>query len=698
MSLGEIFMRFVNAAIAASWLVLAVLLLRLVLKKAPRRLICLLWAVVAVRLVLPVSIESPVSLVPSAETFPVEKIYSAAREDATDKSAWHVDTGFEKLNGEAVDELLMPGTASGNWLRSEALGVLWVVGVSGMLLYALASLLRLRRRVATAVLTEPRVKRSENVESPFVMGIFRPTIYLPFAVEEADLPYILAHERAHIQRMDHVWKPLGFALLAVYWFNPLFWIAYALFCRDLETACDERVCRDFELFERRAYSTALLNCAVRKSAFSAPLAFGEVGVKERIRGVMNHKKPAFWLMLLAIIAVVAAAVFFLTNPIPAGSPLGRTFTAQVVDAYFDDYEPPERVSVTSDGVLQLYEDGAFTDVGTLTEGSLPKNGLGQWFWGDQYARFRSGNRKTWVYKDFDTEILYYLLWQKNGDVYFLGGWADPEGKTDPYSDDSNVNAVLKLTELDPAAPFGRTFRAQWQENWFSQNMHTLNTRFGVGVDGTFYVYDSLGVEAYEKGKLIETELTAESFDGWCKSEDLDQLRVTPGEIREKNARAWRTEPEDSGMMRYILLQENGDWYYVEVYPDREELGIVMKLTDATASMLLYPEPTEDFGADTDDYGWLTGSDWSAVQSVAASAGEWTLDASANHESFLYDFSLRPDVGRYYYFVSLTQNVLMRYDRVDPALNEYAKLSDAEISVLEDIFTRRELFDHEGNRR
>lgn len=201
------------------------------------------------------------------------------------------------------------------WLGSEMFGLIWIAGTVGLLVYSLVSTLRLRRRVSTAVLSEPGVRRSENVETPFVMGLFHPVIYLPFTMREEDIPCVLAHERAHIAREDHIWKLLGFLILSVYWFDPLLWLAWVLFCRDLELACDEHVTRGMGLADRQSYSEALLNCAVLKSTFTAPPAFGEVGVKRRVKAVMNMKKPARWLVLLSVLAVAVSAVCFLTDPV-----------------------------------------------------------------------------------------------------------------------------------------------------------------------------------------------------------------------------------------------------------------------------------------------------------------------------------------------------------------------------------------------
>lgn len=175
-----------------------------------------------------------------------------------------------------------------------------------------------KRRVATATLLRENIKQSERVSTPFVLGIFRPVIYLPYHLAEEDLAYVVAHERAHIGRRDHWWKPLGFALLCVYWFNPLLWLAYVLLCRDMEGACDEAVIETMGLEDRRGYSTALLHCGVRRRSIAAcPLAFGEVGVKQRVTSVMNYTKPAVWIVTAALIACAAAAVCFLTNPPPS---------------------------------------------------------------------------------------------------------------------------------------------------------------------------------------------------------------------------------------------------------------------------------------------------------------------------------------------------------------------------------------------
>ena len=306
------FIKTLNMGIAASWLILAVVVLRVVLKRAPKRFRLLLWAIVGLRLVLPVSIESALSLIPSTQTLPEDVMYAAAPE---------LNTGIAALN-DAINPAFTAAfapepAASANPLQVllPVASVIWLAGAAAMLLWALVSWLRLRRRVADAVLLEGNVFESERVASPFVLGLIRPRIYLPFGLDEGAREQVLTHERAHIARGDHVIKPLGWLILAVYWYNPLVWLAYALFCRDIELACDERVIRRLPVSGRADYSQALLDLSRPHHGVGAcPLAFGESAVKCRVKSVLTYKRPAFWLIMLAAVLCIGAAVCFLTDP------------------------------------------------------------------------------------------------------------------------------------------------------------------------------------------------------------------------------------------------------------------------------------------------------------------------------------------------------------------------------------------------
>ena len=325
--MSDLFLKIVNMSISASWLVVAVLILRLVLKKAPKWVNVLLWGIVAVRLICPFSFESALSLIPSAETFP-EKIISGPSFDVQ-TGITPIDNRINDYLGDRYFEGVTVPTNNGNNVMT-ILTIVWIIGILLLATYTIISYQRLNRKVDTAVHYKDNIFQSENVSSPFVLGIINPRIYLPFSMNEQDMEHVVAHEQAHIRRKDHWWKPLGFLLLTIHWFNPLMWLAYVLLCRDIELACDEKVIKKLGNEQRADYTQALVACSVNRRMIAAcPLAFGEVGVKERVKSVMNYKKPAFWVIIIAVIVCVGIAVCFLTNPkqdrytlrivVPAGS-------------------------------------------------------------------------------------------------------------------------------------------------------------------------------------------------------------------------------------------------------------------------------------------------------------------------------------------------------------------------------------------
>ena len=336
--MNELFLKIINMSISASWLILAVLILRLVLKKAPKWVNVLLWGIVAVRLICPFSFKSALSLIPSAETFP-EKIISGPSFDVQ-TGITPVDNRINDYLGDRYFEGVTVSANNGNNIMT-ILTIVWTIGILLLVAYTIISYRRLHREIDTAVHYRDNIFQSENVSSPFVLGIINPRIYLPFSMNEQDLEHVVAHEQAHIRRKDHWWKPLGFLLLTIYWFNPLMWLAYVLLCRDIELACDEKVIKGLGNEQRADYTQALVACSVNRRMIAAcPLAFGEVGVKERVKSVMNYKKPAFWVVILAVIACVIVAVCFLTNPkqdrytlrivVPAGSQEKFVYTDEEV--------------------------------------------------------------------------------------------------------------------------------------------------------------------------------------------------------------------------------------------------------------------------------------------------------------------------------------------------------------------------------
>lgn len=377
--MAEIFQKALNMSIAAGWLILAVVALRFVLKKAPKRFVLLLWAVVGLRLALPWSIESALSLIPSAQTLP---------EGIMLERAPVLDTGISALNGAINPGFTAAFTpelgASANPLQVllPIAAALWMLGAAAMLLWALVSWLRLRKRVREAVRLEENVYECE-IASPFVLGLFRPRIYLPFSLENGERELVLAHERAHITAGDHIIKPLGWLLLAAHWYNPLVWLAYALFCRDIELACDERVVRGLSLSDRADYSQALLDLSRPRGGVRAcPLAFGESSVKGRVKSVLSYKKPAFWLVLLAVVVCVGAAVCFLTDPKEEAEPVDDGDGGGVISARLEENFPAQVLDYAFACTEEMAEELSYlglksaelTDLSCYAEVEAPEGG------------------------------------------------------------------------------------------------------------------------------------------------------------------------------------------------------------------------------------------------------------------------------------------------------------------------------------
>lgn len=307
-----IFLKLVNMSITAGWLIIAAVIIRAVLKNAPKSFRFILWALVAVRLVCPFSFESVLSLVPSSEPINTEIMFSKSP---------GIDSGIKAVDdviNPVIESKLSPDISeSVNPMQVIVFAgtFIWICGMVIMLLYAFISYLRLRKKTAAFLWIDKNVRICDNISSPFILGVFKPVIYVPSFLNTTQLEYILAHERAHIKRRDYIWKPLGYMLLTVYWFNPLIWLSYILLCRDIELACDERVIKDMNITGRKEYSGVLLDCSIKRRTFMlCPLAFGEVGVKERIKSVLNYKKPAFWLIIIFAVLCVVVSLCLFTSP------------------------------------------------------------------------------------------------------------------------------------------------------------------------------------------------------------------------------------------------------------------------------------------------------------------------------------------------------------------------------------------------
>ena len=307
-----VMIRILNMSISAGWLMLAVMAARLLLKKAPRWITVILWGLVGLRLIMPFSISSSFSLIPASQVIRPSLVYSmhptvsSAVTVIDDTVSPVLETSLAADPAAGVNPIqIWPGVP----------GAVWLAGMAVMLSYGLISHFRLRRKVAEAAFLKENIWLCDRVESPFILGVFHPQIYLPSYLEGQERKFVLAHEHAHLKRGDHLWKPLGFLLLAVYWFHPLVWISWILLGRDIEAACDEKVIRDMEMEDKKAYANALVSCSLHhRLIFAFPLAFGETAVKRRVKDILNYRKPALWLGVTALLACAAIAVCFLSDP------------------------------------------------------------------------------------------------------------------------------------------------------------------------------------------------------------------------------------------------------------------------------------------------------------------------------------------------------------------------------------------------
>lgn len=353
--MAEGFLTLVNRGLSAGWLVLAVVAARFLLKKAPRWAVCALWGLVALRLLCPFSPESPLSLIPDAQPVSPEAVWNTvpAMEMAPDATEAPVSPVLEAV---LPDGLPVSPTPAQEIVA--AASILWCAGLAGMALYTLVSYRRLSRRVKGAVRIDGNLYQGAAIPTPFVLGVLRPRIYLPNTLSREDMPYVIAHERAHIRRRDPLWKALGFGLLCIYWFQPLLWLGYALFCRDMELACDEKVASALSPSHRANYSQALLNCSAgRRFLAACPVAFGEVGVKERVKRVLFFRRPTLRAVLAAVLICAVIAVCFLTNPVTPEPP--KVTVAQMSITAED---------VTPTGMTLTYHpDNAFQDVDAVTD-------------------------------------------------------------------------------------------------------------------------------------------------------------------------------------------------------------------------------------------------------------------------------------------------------------------------------------------
>ena len=569
--MSGIFLKLLNLSISASWLVLVVLALRLVLKRAPKWVNVLLWGMVALRLMLPFSIESALSLIPSAETLSPETV----RFDPAPTITSGVEFIDNAVNPSLSESFAAAPLASVNplYVWTYLAGWVWLIGLAAMLLYALVSYLRLRRCVRASIPLRENIYVCDEVPSPFILGIVHPRIYLPSALDEAQRGSVLSHERAHLARRDHWWKPLGFALLAVYWFNPLLWLAYTLLCRDIELACDERVLRGMDAGQVKAYSSALLACSVpRRMIAACPLAFGEVGVGARVKNALRYKKPAFWVIAASVIVCIVVAVCFLTNPRTDTDAAGLVgfYREQVTYADVTDESgaQPSSVQLTAeetDAVYALLDTLQYKRLGTASAMQ------------DCYARLYfisaagercevmlseremlvnpiTDGRKARLYelRSGSTELRGYLLecigaseaaedadrvYTDAWSIRVLDGW-EREGDSPLWRSGAGTGAYFLVTEgsgLDDKLM--ELYSAGWTLKYFSDHYRCTLREGESGTMLSFYPRPEGGF--YQ----IESYWSYEGADKWQVRLEEGQLKVMEQSFRLRAAE--RGDPQDS---------------------------------------------------------------------------------------------------------------------------------------------------------
>lgn len=347
--LGRIFLHAVNASIAASWLILAVLAVRFFMKRVPKWTRLLLWAIVAIRLILPVAVRSDISLIPSAETFPIETIYNEDPAIFNDPAFLRLDSGIA-----LVDRTVPTQKAASGYVFRDGVsiaGCVWIAGILMTLLYMGIVSRRMKRGLREAIPAGERVLESDTVSSPFIWGMFRPYIYLPSDLAEQDRAYVIAHEVVHIRRGDPVWKMLAYLIRTIHWFNPLVWVSFILFQRDMELACDERVIRSMDFADKKAYSKALLDCGVHRGRpYGHTLAFGEISVKERVGNVLRHQRPAVWAVPTAMMTCLLLAICFLTSPVRHD--VGKSSGQYAAMLYGQKEDVLKKLGLTQDEVVE----------------------------------------------------------------------------------------------------------------------------------------------------------------------------------------------------------------------------------------------------------------------------------------------------------------------------------------------------------
>lgn len=576
----SLFLKLLNMSINASWLVLAIIIIRIIFKNAPKFIRCILWGLVGLRLILPISPQSVLSLIPSGETIPPDIIYSK-------EPSIHSGIAFlnSTVNPIISGSLAPTPTDSSNPIKIIVFiaTIVWLVGVLALVVYSFLSYIRIKKRVLEAIPLKENIFICDRIDTPFILGIIKPQIYLPSVLNEGDTDFVIAHEKAHIKRRDHLWKPIGFMLLTVYWFNPLMWVGYILLCRDIELACDEKVLRSMGAEIKKPYSEALINCSVPRKLISAcPLAFGEAGVKNRIKSVLSYKKPAFWVIIVAVILCIVTAVCFLTNPKDTAKPSSFGIVNTVS-------------SVGYDGVKFEFVDGSIDKHNPYIEIKWVNHTKELLCYGNPFSLYYEG-KEVKMDEGYGWTMPLYLL--KSGgtssDVCSLAGFdISRSGKyrlEKEFHFDSNSNKKYKASiefQIDRRFSFiGLQYKGEkiiFSDGMYSSILFTDQSIPQYCISNDMHLYtsehpkDGVALSSlYDAGELESFSLAEKNFDKILNLIEWES-GYSAKYLRETNKNAFKVINKKDNRLYYLLEQENGEVFLAYGYADRNTIRWIFKL-------------------------------------------------------------------------------------------------------------------------
>ena len=602
-----VFLKLLNMSITASYLVIAVVLLRLVLKRAPKVISLILWALVGVRLILPISLESSFSLVPSAQVIPpsitssqsqsiVENLPNVDNPSAEKPSVDNPSTNNPSVDNPSVDNPSVDSPSSNNTppqqnvpsisnpsdsqsavpgvtkdrnlseIITSVASIVWISGMGVMLTYALISYIRVRRRVREAVKSEGNIMVCDHIASPFILGIIKPKIYIPSSTDLRDVYYVLAHENAHLKRRDHFWKPLGFFLLSIYWFNPVLWVAYILLCRDIELACDEKVIKSLGIESKKPYSTALVNCSVTRKAITVcPLAFGEVGVKRRVKNVLNYKKPTFWIIIVALLICIVVAVCFLTiRPSDNNDDTSTTTNSDTTTTTSPNENPTTNPDTQTPSKLhyqkvyrtQNHNGGSTSDTAHVYAYN-DKNLVVKHFVLDDSGRIT----ERYEYEYDENGVLIY-------DVSYLNG-----AKFHEYRYDSHGNVINEIIFDRDGSIFNKnTYTRNYDSEYDKDGNLVAEICYGKSPDNLYYRYEynKDGKKTLERVYGDGVHITEYEYDenGILTSSHYEYYNVDGGTLFSTRETEY---DKNSNVVLELLYGEDGNLEFKDVY-EYDEYG------------------------------------------------------------------------------------------------------------------------------